>query len=157
MDIVQEVKKIDKYKMALVELEALIERATEEEKSKIPKSFREFITNNKAEEYVFEIDNNKSLLEQNLRKETKILLSLIYRSYFCNEETRIKLEANDSEYLKNLEKEKSKTYNYDKLFKKSKVETSKIVDEKTKSKEMINYKPSIILKIINRIKLIFKR
>ena len=157
MEIVQEVKKIDKYKIALAEVDALIEKASEEEKSKISESFLIFVKNNKEKTYSFDIDNNKSLLEQNLRKETKILLSLIYRCYFCDEETKKKLEEDDSEYLKSLEYEKSKIYSYDDLFKKTKVEVLKNDDEKNNTEELINYKPSIISRIINKIKLIFKK
>ena len=156
MEIKTNIKSIDKYRKAMVEVDALIAIAPDEEKNKIPESFLQFIKANKLPEYRFEIDKSKSLLEQNLSRETKILLSLIYRSYFCDEETKQQLQQKDTEELKKIEEQNKENYNPDDLFKNKKIETVK--EEKSDdTKEMVEYKPSLFSRIVNKIKSIFKR
>ncbi len=59
------------------------------------------------------LDLELSLKEQNLLKETRIILSLLYRSYLCNAEQRKKLKIEDN-------KELNEKYSYKNLFKKGK-------------------------------------
>ena len=62
-----------------------------------------------------------SLKEQNLLKETKIILSLIYRSYLCSPERSKKLKIDDDIELKMMQMEKDKKYSYENLFHKTKI------------------------------------
>ena len=60
------------------------------------------------------------LYEQNLLKETRMILSLIYRSYLCDSKQSRKLKIDDIIELKKNQIEIHKKYSYEKLFKKSK-------------------------------------
>ena len=55
---------------------------------KIPAKLREFFNKVKKVDYVSKIDPYKQLDEQELKPKTKILLTVIYRNYWCNEEER---------------------------------------------------------------------
>ena len=48
-----------------------------------------------SENYKFEYDDSKELKDQNILRETKVLLSIMYRSYFCSEEEKKRLELED--------------------------------------------------------------
>lgn len=71
-------------------------------KSKISNSFINFIENNKSNNYVSNINPNIPLQEQNIRKETKEMLGIIYRDYLCNEEERINLLQEEKRELTKL-------------------------------------------------------
>lgn len=85
----------NKYKNALSEMNRILNLLSEDMKSKIPQSFIDFVNENKSETYDFNLDMDLPLKEQRLMKETKVILSLIYRSYLCDKEIKRKLEIDD--------------------------------------------------------------
>jgi len=101
------------YKNALAEVDVILKAMPNELLSKIPKSFLKFVEEKKSSEYIVKIDVTKPLNEQELLKETRSIISLIYRSYLCAPEDKKKLKQKDDEELK-------EKYNYDNLFKKRK-------------------------------------
>ena len=116
---------------------------------KIPQSFLNFIKQNMADNYEVNIDYEKGINNQELQKDTRTLLSLIYRDYLCDKEKRdILLEKDDIE-LRKIEREKSKIYNPDFMF-----ENNANIIEKEEVVESINLpvvpeKESIFAKIKN--------
>ena len=101
------------YKKALSEINVILSLLSEDMKSKIPQSFFEFVNKNKSETYHPDFDKELPLKEQKLMRETKVILSLIYRSYLCDEDTKRKLEIDDMIEIRTK-------YSYENLFKKSK-------------------------------------
>lgn len=155
MDLKQRILNMDSYKKALVEVDAIIEAIDISEQEKIPLKFREFIKQKKSKEYVYNIDKNKKLVEQNIMQETKIIFSLIYRSYFCTEEERLVLKQKDIEEIKRKDKELKEKYNPDNIFK---TKVKQEIYETQNNKELIEYKPqSFIQKLFAKIKNIFIR
>lgn len=119
--------------------------------NKIPKSFIELIDNNRDTSYKVNIDYSKSINEQELKKGTRVLLSLIYRDYLCNEEERQTLIKKDKEELKKAEEELRERYSPDNLFKNKS-------ENKKENMQMVQIeKVSFWTKIINKIKLFFKK
>lgn len=94
-----------KYQNALSEVEEILKRTDEELLEKIPSSVKQFIKENKNEEYIVQIDGNKSLEEQNILSETQAILALIYRTYWATEDERKEFEQQD---IIELEKEQQK-------------------------------------------------
>lgn len=90
--------------------------------NKIPKQFIHFIKENKDDNYIVNIDYSKSINEQELLQQTRVMLSLIYRDYLCDEEERKELLENDKKELKRIEDEIRETYNPDDIFKNKKPE-----------------------------------
>ena len=97
--------------------------------------------------------------EQNISKDTRVLLSLMYRNYWCDEATKIELLHQDLLEKQKYEEELREKYNVDNIFK----NRNKEIDiEETIVKEEIHalteYKEkNFIQKIFDKIKSIFKR
>ena len=100
------------YQNALAEVDTILEFMLPELLHKIPNSFLEFIKQKKSKSYTINLDMELPLEEQDLLKETRTILSLIYRSYLCSSEQSRKLKIEDSIELK-------EKYSYQNLFKKS--------------------------------------
>ena len=97
MDINQRVMRMDRYKKAYVEVDAIIDTFDDMTRSRISPKFIEFVKSKKDPNYHFEIDNTKSILDQKFMQETYNVISLIYRSYFCTPEERNFLAQKDRE------------------------------------------------------------
>lgn len=151
------------YSEAFVEVLAILDNILIEEKKAIPKKFLDFLEKNASNTYRVNFDKNKSLKELKLKKETKGMLSLIYYNYICSADKKSEyfelLKENQTKYEKKIRE----LYNPNNIFKNntSKVEENN-QDEKesveilnsNKTQEIIEYKESIIKRILNRIRAI---
>ena len=73
------------------EVYEIINHLTQELRNKIPSDFVEFVSKNKDNNYVSEIDFTKNINEQKISKETRAILAIIYRDFLCNKEEKKKL------------------------------------------------------------------
>ena len=122
--------------------------------TKIPIKFRELITENKAKDYNVKIQ--EPLNEKNLKKETVVILGLIYRDFLASPEERETLQLKDAKELKRIEQEMQEQYDVNNIFEKRKFKNMKNKDEN--SIDLILYKePTFMKKIFNLIKGIFKK
>ena len=119
---------------------------------KIPKSFIEFIDENRDKEYKVSIDYTKSINNQKLQNNTRIILSLIYRDYFCTNEKKEQLINSDKIKLQRQREILDKMSNTD-ISKKNYL--NETIQEENVS--MIVYKESLFSKIINKILKIFRK
>ena len=127
---------------------------------KIPKKFQEYLENNKSKSYVPKFDHSKKLKELNLKEKTKDILATIYMNYWCDSQQK----ANYSNLLKqnehNYQEELREKYNPDNIFKKNN-QTQDVMQDTTSNEvisdnvAMVEYKESVLKKIINKIKSIF--
>lgn len=121
------------YKNAFSELSVLINQMTKENRSKISEKFIEYIELNKNTEYIPE---NISLYDRaSLKRETKIMLSIMYRNYFISKEEKLKRSISDSEILKNI-------YSYENIFdkdipKENTVEVKEIIESEEPEKQQL--------------------
>ena len=116
---------------------------------KIPDKFINFIKQNKKDDYITSIDYTKSINEQELQRGTRVLLSIIYRDYLCNDKKKKELLQNDNLELRKIEEELRAKYNPDNLFKKKNL----LIDETQENiecKELVEYKSENFLKRILR-------
>ena len=67
---------------AFAEVSSIIKHMDKEMYVKIPKGFIGLIENYKDKEYKVNIDYTKSINEQKLLQDTRVILALIYRDYF---------------------------------------------------------------------------
>ena len=88
------------YRNALAEVDTILKLMSEDLLHKIPSSFLNFIEQKKSKSYSTNLDLELSLNEKKLLRETRIILSLIYRSYLCSPEQKKKLELDDIIELK---------------------------------------------------------
>ena len=145
-------------KEAFCEVYDIIKHMDKEMQEKIPNNFMNLIKENKALNYEFNIDYKKDIKNQILR-ETKIILSLIYRDYLCSSEKREELLALDIEEIRREEKSSQEKYKID--YDSRKKEKLQDVEElKNKEQETLPIKvekDKWYIKIINFIKKILKR
>ena len=118
--------------------------------NKIPKQFIHFIKENKEDNYIVNIDYSKSINEQELLQQTRVMLSLIYRDYLCDEEERQELIEKDKKELKRIEERIREKYNPDEIFKNKKQENDNKLPIEVKRKNLLE-------KIIEFIKNIIKK
>ena len=148
--------------MAYAEVDALLDLLEDEYKERIPEKVRNFFKEEKMKDYEFNIDINKPLTEQRVRRETMALLAILNINYWCDsEEERIQwineLDKNEKEIEELMGK-----YNSANLFENRTREVNEpiINDEKDESENMqlVEYKEkNIIQKIVDKIFKIFKR
>lgn len=138
-------------KASYSEIYEIIKHFDDELKKKIPPKFISFIKNNRDIDYKVHIDYSKNLSEQNLMHETKVMLSVIYRNFLCSKDEKEKLQNKEKEELLEIEKKKIEKYNPDNIFTtKKRIET---LDDTSVS--MIEYKNSLLSKIMHKIKSFF--
>ena len=104
------------YKQSLTELITIIHYMNIEYLNKLPQKFINFINDNMDSAYKPNISKNIPINEQPLKKDTKVLLSLLYRNYWCDDETKYELIKDDLLAKDIYEKELREKYNPDNLF-----------------------------------------
>ena len=117
--------------------------------NKIPNSFIHMLKDNKDDNYKVNIDYSKSINEQVILKDTRVILSLIYRDYICSKEKRQELIEKDKIELKDYEENLVKKYDIENI-----LEKRKKVHEQEQT-QMVEYKETIFKRIINRILSLF--
>ncbi len=147
------------YKDALAEVDMILNYVDEESFSKIPEAYISFIKDNKSD-YIAKINPKKSLIEQKLLYETKVVLSVLYRDFWSSEEERKDLIKKEQEELKNIEKNKKIKYNSEELFKEKRKNTYQIQNNSKnnsqKNTQVLVVRENFFEKILNKIKKLFK-
>ena len=148
---------------AFSEVYDVINHMSEKMQEKIPKRFMNLIKDNRDLEYTFNIDYTIDIKNQ-LLKESKVILSLIYRDYLCSKEKREELLTLDLEKIRREEKILQEKYKIDfESRKKEKVKNEEENKENEKEKKKEENLPIEVekekwyTKILNFIKNIFKR
>lgn len=145
------------YSMAMSEVLCIINQSDDSYKSRIPQSFKKFIEENADATYLPKFDINMPIKNLNLRKETKGILALIYRSYICSEDERAEYDKLLKNNSNTIQKELTDKYNVYKIFDERKNSTKEQEFDNT-PKNLVKYKKeNIFMKIINKIKNIFRR
>lgn len=152
-----------KYKEVLSEVNYIINALEEEEKNKIPLTFKEFISDNSSKYHIINIDLSKGVEEQNLHQETIAILSIIYRKFLASSEEREILEKQYNEKLKqeiqlmNETKEEREIHYFSVDNTDKEVELFDFVDIE-EVKEIIKYQEEKWYeKILNKIKYVFSK
>lgn len=144
---------------AYSEVYQILNLLEEEYLDRIPKKVLDFFNETRDKEYKPIIDVNKPLNEQNLQRDTMILLAILDLNYWCDseeEKQELLMMFNKNTELKiKKQKELEEKYNPDYLFKKRQFVSD---FEKNETLSMVEYKePNIIRKILTKIKNMFKR
>lgn len=106
------------YAEAYAEIDEILGYLPDEYVNKIPVKLREFYKKAKDKEYISKIDPYKTLDNQDMKHTTKVLLTIIYREYCCNEEVKAELDKILIENDRKHEAEIREKYNPDNIFKK---------------------------------------
>lgn len=120
---------------------------------KIPDKVKELINNERDKEIQTNIAIDIPLEKQGLQRDTLTLLTILYLNYWCESEQE-KREL--IELFNNVDKTNAEKYSYENLFNNNK--KSKIQETFTENNiAMVEYKESIIKRILNKIRKLFSR
>lgn len=145
------------YQEAFVEVEEILKIMPVELSKKIPMKFRKIIIENQAPDYKVIIQ--EPLEQQKLKKETLVILGLIYRDFLCDEQERNELKLQDAQELEKIEKELQQKYDIQNVFDARKENRKKQeVSEDDYSTSLTLYEePTFLKRLFNIIKGIFKK
>lgn len=153
------IQKTARYHKAFKEVYLLINDLSSELYVRIPKSFIKIIQENMDESYDISIEE---LNTQGMMEETETMMSLIFRDFICSDELNEKLIEYDN---KQIEKEIERYNNIFDNDDDNKKEETNIENENKEYNDNIEEnhalvvvkEENIIIKILNKIKSIFKR
>ena len=128
-----------KYSEAAVEVLDILNHMGKEDFEKVPTKFITMLEESASKDYVCELDYSKRLIEMDLSnssyqvlaatyKETKALLGVMFRNYWCSEERREAYENKISENETKLQEELRTKYNPDNIFSKPSIEENSSVE-----------------------------
>ena len=144
------------YEKRLVEVDEVLSYLSEENLNKIPKEIRDLIKENKDKNYTWKFDETKKLKDQDLSRDTIIILSYLNTEYLLNEEQKKLMEEIYEFKEKKQEKEKREKYNPNNMFNNTNSDVNKIREQKSiQETAMVEYKESIFRRIITKIKSFF--
>ena len=137
-------------RQAYSEVDEFLGLISNENRNKIPKRLRQFFKEEKDINYIKKINPNVPIKNQELKEETLGIIALLNLQYWCNDENEKKrlkevYAKNEKLYQEHLQAQ----FNPNEIFKKK--------EHIKESVSIVEYKESIIKKLINRIKNIFLR
>ena len=142
------------YAKAYKELLEIIKHFPLEEYNRIPKEKIKFYEENMDKNYIFTINPNIDLSEQNISRETKALIVTLYEEYFSTEEKKKKIKEILVLNQKKEEQEKRKKYNPQDLFETNKV-IEKMQNNNKQETALIQYKENFFIRFKNLILKLF--
>ena len=149
------------YNKRLVEVDEILNYLSEEELMKIPEDIRQVIKENKDKEYTWNYNEEKLLKEQNVSRDTIAILSYLNMEYLLNEQQKeLMNEIHRVNEQEKMQKEYStdNQYDYEDLFKKKeKTEEIEEIDSKKEVALIEIKKETFFRKLINKLKLFFKK
>ena len=143
----------NRYTNAFAEVYEILQHLDKDEYKKISLNLIDTIKNNRNTRYVYKIDFDKKLKEQEMLPETKAILFNIFRDYLSTKAQKNKIKKWQLEDWKKLEEEKKKKYNSEVYFSKNIQNTS---ISKSENKLIEVKEKSLWKKIINKITNFFK-
>lgn len=144
------------YSEAAVETLDILQHTNKNAVNKIPKRFIRFLKNNASKDYQVELDHSKPIYEMDIKEETKGILGMIYRNWWCSEEEKERIKQSIAEKEKNKHKNITKQYDPDDIFKKKiKNKENDVETSANNIVAMTEHKEGLFTKIINKIKKVF--
>jgi len=131
-----------------VEVYEILKQMPTESVMKIPENIRNYIRDNRDEEYIWNYDKTKDFKEQDINEDTLVMLAYLNTEYMLDEKQKKLMKQIYKINQQKLEKEKGEKYNPDSLFKKSK---------NKEEKEIAEYKEGLFVKIKRMFKNLFQK
>lgn len=143
------------YKEAFSEVDEVLKLMPTDLLSKIPVQFRKVISENKDTNY--NVNIQEPLQEQNLKKETVVILGLIYSEFLVSPEEKEKLQKEDVEELNKIEQETREQYDIENIYKKRKKGKTLNNSEDIITDLTLYKKPNFLIRFFNLIKVFFNK
>ena len=145
---------LDETAIAYAEVDEILNLLEDDYINKVPENVKRFFKEERDNNYEPKIDVDIPLNEQNLKRETMVLLAILKLNYCCKDEDEKKAFLNE---LNENEREYNEKYNPDNLFKNKK--SNKLEENIEENNDLpIEYEEkNIIYKILEKIKSLFRR
>lgn len=140
------------FKRANSEILEIIKYLPLKEQKMIPQERIEYYEKNKDQFYNFNYNPAKTLIEQNVLRETKTLIVALFRDVFATEEQKEKLKIILAQNEKKYQEELRKKYSKKELFKQKTKNIEEVVEENYNNSQIVVYKENIFTKIRSFIK-----
>lgn len=134
------------YANAFTEVLTILKFISKEEYEKVPLDIIEIIEDNCNQSYSVEYNPDIPLANQNISKEARIIIALLFRDYWATQEQKNKIELKEKYDISILEAEKVKKYNTDDLFKKNKSDYS-YKHKEDNNNQLVEYKETLFTKL----------
>ena len=147
---------VDNTAIAYAEVDEILNLLEDDYIDKVPEKVRDFFKEERDKKYLPKIEVDIPLTEQNLKRETMVLLAVLKLNYWCKDEKEKQAFLNE---LDENEREYNEKYNPDNLFNNQKNNYSKVTETSNKENILpIKYKhKNIILRFLEKITKFFKR
>lgn len=142
--------------MAYSEIFEILSLMEDEDKERVPQEVRDFFEEQRMKEYKPKIRTDIPLTEQNLKRETVVLLTILIINYWCDSEEEKQSFINELEKNEKIKKELAEKYNSDSLFKNKKTNEENVMQQ-ISDIDMIQYKENIITKLKEWFRKIFNK
>ena len=141
----------DVYSRAYTEVLEIIKYFPKEEYAKIPEEKIEFYKKNMDKDYVFIINPQIDLSEQNVSPEANAIIVNLFRDYFATEEQKVIIKEILDFNQKKEEQEKREKYNPDDIFKNANKaqNTAMEMPENNTNTALVEYRESFFIKFKN--------
>lgn len=143
----------NQYAIAYNEVLEILKYIPKEDYNKIPQEKLNVFKTNASKDCKFKYDPKKTLDEQNVSKKAKAIIGLLFRDYWATEGQRVQIIKKQNHDRIKIEKEKQKKYNKNDIFKEEPTSQNSVDIENI---SIIEYKESLILKILKKFKRILK-
>lgn len=144
------------YKNAYAEVYAILTYLDQEELNKIPKDVLEVIEEYRSKDYVYELNDELDLNNQEMLPETKALLFNLFRDYLCTPRQKEKIIRMQKE--ERIRNEENKKQNYSNIDVFERENNHKVTDYDVIKSELPSEikKETFLLKLLSKIKRFFK-
>ena len=139
-------------KKAYSEIYEILNLMEEEYVNKVPQKLRDLFKMEKEDNFSVNINIDKPLENQNLQKDTLTILAILYINYW-SESDEEKQEL--IKLFRDVDKRNEEFYSTENLFKKQEKKAN--LNENTTNLQLIVQKNNFFIKIINKIKNLFKK
>lgn len=138
------------YANAYTEVLEILKFIPKTDYNKIPQDMIKVFSDNQNKNYIFNYNPLQSLDDQNVSKKAKLIISILFRDYWAQDNQRAKILNKEKIDRMRFEEEKQEKYNVNNLFK-NKQENLQNSESNTSLIEVKekNFLPKIIEKIIN--------
>ena len=143
--------------MAYSEIYEILNLMEDEDKERVPQEVRDFFEEQRMKEYKPKIRTDIPLTEQNLRRETVVLLTILVINYWCDSEEEKQSFIDELEKNEKIKMKLQEKYNPDNLFKNRRKTKEDVVMEQVENVEMIQYKENLFTKLKKWFEKIFNK
>ena len=135
--------------LAYAEVDEILNLLEKEYRERVPEKIRNFFKEEKMPDYNPKIEIGKQLTEQNLKRETMVLLAILNINYWCDSEDEKQMFIDEMAKNEEEKRELEEKYNPDNLFKNRKNnELNSDNADETQNISLVEYKKQGIFKRI---------